>query len=275
MSRRDKKKSEVLCRFYGRRISSFYENLQKARLSGYKTDVHKLRVDLRKLITLVDLLEACGKPRLKSGEYRKILKDLFGEAGKLRETQMNLSFLDQCQPHDFDLLAFRYQLECEEKKHLRNFQHTASGIDEKSISAFSKKIYHRIEKLDYKKFRQIAQKLISKKGETISLLRADLEKKKNAHRIRRHLKSIATVVTVTYLIKPDEDSIHYLSDINRTEKMLGNWHDKMIFLRAIDRFLAHSLKDLDRKVLSVQQLKATTSEACDAMLAQFYGLLAY
>jgi hypothetical protein len=269
MKKKSEKKSKVLSRFFDKRISSFLLNLNNAILTGYISDIHKTRVEMKKLMTLLSLFNQFGKkkPGIKKKETR-LFNKLHQKSGKIRETQLNLQYLEKYHAGNFEMLAFRNKLEQDEKIFLRNFLTASSSFDIRKLEKVSSMINDLITRMDIDQFIRIGRKFIRRKMEGIKQLQDDMHNRRNAHKIRKHLKSVATVVTVLYLIHPDQSSIKYLSNLNRTEKMIGAWHDKVVFLSSIERFIRKSARNSDQTMLSVQQLKTTISEECDNIYGQ-------
>jgi hypothetical protein len=269
MKKKSAKKSKSLSCFFDKRISSFLFHLNNAKLAGYISDIHKTRVEMKKLMTLLSLFSQFGKEKLglKKKETR-LFNKLHQKSGKIRETQLNLKYLEKYHVGNFEILAYRKKLERDEKIFLRNFLMASTGFDNRKLEKVSTRINDLIARMDIDQFIAVARKFIRRKTEEIKQLQDDMHDRKNAHKIRKRLKAIATIVTVLYLVHPDQSSIKYLSNLNRTEKMIGSWHDKVVFLSSIERFIRKSAGNSDQTIMSVHQLKTTVSEECDDIYGQ-------
>jgi CHAD domain-containing protein len=268
MKTKKKKKRETLLRFFNKRVSSFLANFQKARMTGYVTDIHNSRVEMKKILTLVSLFEKVGKEngvlRNRSGVFR----ELFRQSGKVREIQLNLKALEKFHPGDYGLISFRHDLEREEKKCMREFICTASKFKIGKLEKISVEVTRLIREMDTVRFRLVAKKFLDKKTEKIRLLQSDLQDISNSHKIRKHLKSIATVVTAMYLLKPEERAIKQLAELNRSEKMIGAWHDQVVFLDSIDKYIKNTQSD-EPSGISINQLREKVNEQAALMFGQF------
>ena len=259
----------MLYRHWDKRVTSFITNYYKAMLTGHITDVHNMRVDMKKIMTLIALFEKFGK--LEKG-FRKdahLLDELFITSGKLREAQVNIKFLEKHHPVDFGLIGYMRRLEIKQEMCLRNFYLESACFDVAKLETVSENIKKLLSGMDIDRFKTVTKKFIRRKLEKIRDLKPDLQNLICANNIRKNLKSVATVVTLLYLIQSDEEKIKFLADLNRTEKMLGAWYNKKVILASIDRYISWSEKANDTPLNSMQQMRLTVGEECDNLNSQF------
>jgi CHAD domain-containing protein len=269
MKTRVTKKRGIVFRYYARRISSFQTNFRKARTAGYISDIHQMRVEMKKIMTLLSLFGKVGKKGSGFKRDAARLEVLFSKSGKVRESQLNLKYLRKFGIRDFEMLALKDKLEAVEKENLRDFLIEAGEFDEKLLDRVGSKVVSIVEEMSKDRFISAAKRFIRRRMEKISRLQSDLENEKNVHRIRKHLKAAATVVTTLYLVQPDDSSIKLLSDLKRTEKVIGSWHDRRIFLQFLDRLTDKPHEAPLQLPPTVEQFRVKIIAECEELFLQF------
>jgi CHAD domain-containing protein len=79
---------------------------------------------------------------------------------------------------------------------------------------------------------------IKSKAATIKELQSGESGDKEIHQIRQQLKAMSTIATLVYSIKPGKHLDLIVTAFNKTEMMIGDWHDRVVLKEAIERFLA-------------------------------------
>jgi CHAD domain-containing protein len=268
MKKYGSRRKEILFRFYENRVSSLLSNLEKSRITGHRKDIHQLRLDMKKIMTLLALFRKLDMKGCRLKNDTGILDDLFRKSGKIRESQLNLRFLKSFGAVDFDVLAFRGMLETEQEQDLRDFLLTANALDIKQLGNISSRIFQLIRNRDLKTFTKVADRFIRRRMKKVGELHDNLSNEKNAHKIRKHLKSAATVVTSSYLVRPDEGLVKFLSDLKKTEKLLGSWHDRVVFLAALDRFTGEYSETPGIQPKNIDHIRNKISDECNNLFGQ-------
>jgi CHAD domain-containing protein len=269
MKKYGRKRKAILFRFYENRVSSFLSNLEKSRITGHRKDIHQLRLDMKKIMTLLALFKKLDMKGYRMRKDTGILDDLFRKSGKIRESQLNLRFLRDFGTVDLGVLSFRAMLEAEEEQDLRDFLLTANSLDTKQFEKISSRISHLIRSRDLKTFRTVADKFVRRKMKKIGGLHDSLSNERNAHKIRKHLKSAATVVSSIYLVHPDEELVQFLSDLKKAEKLIGSWHDRVVFLDALEMFTGGHPVAAETDPKKIEEIRQRINEECSNLFMQF------
>ena len=271
MKKSTNKKLKKIYRFFYKRIDLFLFHFQNARHTGFISDVHDTRVEMKKLITQIDLLKSQFPEKVFSKEEGRKLKELFRRMGKLREVQVNLKILSQRFSADFRILDFRHHLEQHEKKCLRNFILEAYAFDQEICDRILSEMKLVLKRVDQDRFVKLSKKYIKKKSERIKDLQPGMNDISNAHLVRKHLKSIAVVQTMIYLLRPDKETLTALTELNRNEKIIGAWHDKMVFLDSLEKYLEEIGNPPDQMLMPIYDLKNEITKECEEMFQRFSG----
>jgi len=79
---------EFYWRFYKKRTTSFLANLYKSSITGDEKDIHRTRLDMKKIYAILELFEMLDPGNFNQENF-EIFKVLFRFSGKIRELQVN------------------------------------------------------------------------------------------------------------------------------------------------------------------------------------------
>ena len=223
--------------FYKDRFNSFLVHLSKAK--GLKEeDVHKLRVDIkniRSLLLLVDAFEIEGEA---VGKILQQLQSIFKYSGRLRSIQVSKLLVDNCKlknqkPIVNVLEEQRSKYEDELSKRLGKFK----------ITKFQKKVdilNSALDKVDIKDAREKADRIIRDELDLIYKLWASSRGEEYYHDIRKFFKIIKSILQLLTNLLDDEKLKSELSIVNETETILGNWHDRDVLDKKLSKMQSTS-----------------------------------
>ena len=202
-----------------------------------KEEYHKLRVEIKKLHAILDLIKYCHSDFQKK-KYFKPFKKIFIQSGKIRELQLEESLLEKYNTHKIKkvLLKVKEAIKKEEKKFCQLIQKKQKGKIEKN----NNKIALHLEDIPNDKVNEFIE--IEKKNIN-SLIRESPLAASNLHELRKTLKR-------TFYSR---ESLH-LTDNNKKDKqdnfqeLLGNWHDSKMMSDLIE-------KSIIKKKINTEELK--------------------
>ncbi len=173
--------------------------------------LHLLRLDIKKLKAVFSLAEYVFKEKLDT----TLLKHLFQEAGKLREVYIHIQLLSSI-PHPPQKLI--HQLKKKENILIKEFIENGSKYI-LFINDFRDKAGFPEIVLD----KEIIEKYFSKEEKkTIKILKN--VDRKGMHSYRKKIKKINYIYNV--LPEKMQNKLKWNeSEINKKQKMLGDWHD--------------------------------------------------
>ena len=88
------KTGEFLYRYFLKLTTSFQSSLYKAAITCNIEDIHKARVDVKKMNALFILFDTVVPGFSRETGTRRLFKDIFNNAGTIREIQLILLFLE-------------------------------------------------------------------------------------------------------------------------------------------------------------------------------------
>jgi hypothetical protein len=232
--------NEFLFRFYRKRTTSFLANIYKAGITGTAKDIHRSRLDVKKIIAIFHLLRIVRGKNEKDPGYERIFTKLYQASGRVREIQVNQLLLTSSQlaPYDHDL--YNIYLVKREKERTREFLLAIRNFKEKRLAKCEHEIEKEIFKITTKSLQKKINRYIQAKSDLfMNLLDKDCDEK-SLHEIRRHLKEFSTMLTLVIRIKFSRKYEKAVIGLNKTETMIGEWHDRLVLAKSLKEFLDHS-----------------------------------
>ena len=112
---------EFLYRFYRKSTSSFLANIYKASITGESKDIHRARLDVKKIFALYGLFEMLAPEIFENQGGYRLFRPLYRQAGKIREIQVNFLLLALTQPMGNAYDSFTQWLRGEEQQSVKKF----------------------------------------------------------------------------------------------------------------------------------------------------------
>jgi len=267
-----KETGEFLFRYYQKRVASFLASLYKASITCDDKDIHKARVDVKKIFAMFYLFEMVLPRLFKKEEHYPTLKEIFDHSGKIREIQINLGLLEKYSEVGPDMVLFREFLVNEENKQTRIFIAGIKKFDEKTLKQTGKAIKSITRGISRKKFLADAGIFIRSRTKRVAKYLKKENSPENIHKIRRHLKSMIAIANLSLTLKPDERLKLLIKNMDQAEGIIGEWHDKIVLLESIGHFRSDTgmkKKELLQKIPApLMDMEARIQEDCSGFMEQ-------
>jgi CHAD domain-containing protein len=259
---------DFLFQFYRKRTSSFLAGIYKATITGESEDIHRLRVDVKKIYALYSLFEMIRPEAFHKQKRFNLFRDLFKLSGMIREIQVHLIFLSKPKFKKTDFSSFITFLKEQESQATKNFLLAIKDFNDKELKSTEKEI--RIICLDIpaKKLKRNSGEFIHEKAQKIQFLLKEEQGIEHVHKIRKHLKAMSTVSTLVSTIQPDEKLELIITGLNKSEVMIGDWHDKIILSDIIDLFIKNQEVTSDDILLPLKNLRQSLMADNQKLLTQ-------
>lgn len=254
---------EFYWRFYSKRKASFLSNLYRASITGDEKDIHRTRLDMKKINAMLGMFKMLN-PEKFSQESFDVFTDLFSFSGKIRELQVNEIVVQKFGPETPGKALFTRYLRLRENKLTKQFLSIVQDFDEKKLKRSERTLKKICNEIKIKTLQERSEKFILKKAKKIKLLRDFPSNPENVHGIRKHLKAMVTILTLISMVFSDEHQDALLSRLNQTEMLIGEWHDNEVLMEYIEHFLQmknakeqkhrQNLKLIQNKIMKSNQL---------------------
>lgn len=249
-----------LYRYYQKRTTSFLANIYKAGISADSKDIHRARLDVKRIFALYGLFEMLDPDAFKKKGGYKLFRPLYRQAGKVREIQVHYLLLADEKTTVATHAGFIHWLKKEERRAIYKFLQLKKEFRESDLKATDKVIHNICHSSSIFKLRSKTSEYLKRKAEKILEIQPAEASDKEIHGIRRHLKAMSAITTLVYSIKPVIKLDLIISSLNKTEMMIGDWHDRVVLKEAIDRYLQGNNPDSEVELNSLIFLKKTLND---------------
>jgi len=246
---------EFLYRFYRKRSTSFMAHVYKASITGDSRDIHRARLDVKRIFALYGLFEMLDPSIFKHRGGYKLFRPLYRQAGKIREIQVNYLLLENEKPASAEYGSFIQWLREEEHTAIQKFLQMIKNFRETELSDTDKTIEHICHSSSIFKLRSKTTAYIRNKARLVQDLQLNEPGEDDIHTIRKTLKTMATICTLVYSVKSGKWLDEVITSLNKTEMMIGDWHDRVVLKAAIERFLKGNEKVPAGELNSLNVLK--------------------
>jgi len=228
---------EFLYRYFRKLTASFQSSLYKAAITCDIEDIHKARVDIKKMNALFILFDIVVPGFSKETGARRLFKDLFNKAGIIREIQLILLFLEKKNDPDPVLFEFNEWLLKKNQIQIRQYLKSVTNFDRhklKDLTRSVKKLFNRVSK---KQIIINSWEMIQRSSFRVKYLLTGWNDPGNIHLIRQNIKAMAAVANQVSQFAPMTGLNQLRLDLTRTEIAIGEWHDRVVIINTMERFM--------------------------------------
>jgi CHAD domain-containing protein len=229
--------SEFLYRYFRKLTASFQSSLYKAAITCDIEDIHKVRVDVKKMNALFILFDTVVPGFTKETGARRLFKDLFNKAGIIREIQLILLFLEKKNDPDLVLFEFHEWLLKSNQIQIRQYLKAITNFDRhklKDLTISVKKLVNRVSK---KQLIINSWDMIDRSSLRVKYLLTGWNDPTYVHRIRKNVKAMSAIANQVSQVAPTTGLNQLRIDLTSAEIAIGEWHDKIIIISAMERFM--------------------------------------
>lgn len=226
------KEQFVISTYYQKQIHTIEIILKKRHRKISEQDVHQLRVAVKKVKAISDVIHF-SKPDFRRKKFMRSFKRIFKAAGKLRDIQLEITRLKQFQVFD-SLKDYSHHLNKQLKKRKHIFFSLANEQMRRKLQKKSRMIFPYFE---YMSTNQVNRFLEEKSNQVTRIMESSNLKEREAHQLRKMLKEF---YYTTSIFGEKEKQFKNLDDF---QELLGQWHNDSVLedylQNAIDTGHAH------------------------------------
>jgi CHAD domain-containing protein len=239
--------------------------LQKAPEKYTVETFHELRVEIKKVKALFELIAFCYK-KFKLKKTFRPFRIIFKAAGKVRELQLQQIILEELR--DFQLLKkYPSQLKKLENKKIKKFFYSTNKRLVKKLRAKYLLIICLISKIPVSKINRYRTQITNEKKKLIQKKRL---KKKQIHDFRKRLKICQYTEKIFRADKPN----NLISDTTVLSDLLGEWHDYEVVDFRLKKAIA-SYKSYSKERAHLINSKASVTLKRELLLFKINATLQY
>ena len=213
------KVAKALEKYFTKRVTTLDLLLERPKYKYTLESYHKLRVEIKKLNALFKLVDY-SVAGFKRKKYFKPLKNIFAQAGKVRELQLEDAMLKKLALH-YSLKNYRYDL----KKHCLKEQEKFFHLSNEEVVSELQKDHTKIASFFYKIQEKDLKDYLEKRRKKVdALLKQKKINEQQIHELRMRLQEFYyNRKSVNF---PGQGNL--LIKAKALQKLLGKWHDRKI-----------------------------------------------
>jgi len=233
-------KRESLENFYRNQARQFRDTINQIQVSPAREAIHKIRLNVKRIRAIKDVFCFIDSSRFFK-ENLKSLSPIYKMIGEIREIQVTKELireLIQDYSLQFDeLIIFLNDLEKEKTARLKNMNFQSNSFSE--LDSFFRKIQETLQPISDQKLTSIlTNDFIQSRLNLFQELTQELENEESWHTVRTHVKRLFFLLE--FLKKEPVNSLVIKNQrklVRKIEAGLGRWHDQVIMLNLIGKFL--------------------------------------
>lgn len=227
---------QLLLDAFEKRWKKYRLELKRCRTEFSNEAVHDLRVALRRLLSLVELLNSISpRPRLR--KLNRAFKSQLDDLDDLRDTQVMLAEISET-VHDFpQLQQVQHHLEIAEKRALKGLRRELKKLDLKEIT---RRVQKTRETLKEEAEAALVEPILQSVDDAFLAMkqkyeRVDPPQPASIHRVRVALKNFRYMVEIIYPLL-DGFPMENLNHMNDHQSMMGEIQDLEILMQTLVDF---------------------------------------
>lgn len=236
-------------------------------------DLHKLRVEIKKQRAFLRFLEELPKGIFNRSDHFRILASIFKPGGRLRETHVNQALVKLYR--SYSLEGYKQFLVGKNTKQTKKFTKALRQFDLAEFKALNNEVIDILETIDYETVRSKSLAFIKSELDSIKLLRPKITSDEDLHQIRTHTKALGYITKFLSELSPQQQLIDLLAIAKPTEKLIGNWHDRVVLRLSLEMYVQKNpdAKDVAEAKKLINQINKRNHASVAAIANRLDGFL--
>ncbi len=238
-------KKQKLQNYYIRQITNFSKYFDRVLKSQKVSDIHKLRLSIKRIRTLLSLFGSEEIDPLNRRELLDLLSGLFKKAGVVRESQLSLKMISRRRL--VYILPFREHLEVINQKAVRELLQEMMEFNHKQFLEVTAILFMQMKSMSIDKINKKMSIYVFGKLNRIVDLKSNNMDDQKLHKIRTQIKKAGEVLSLQGKQKRGESKNELKKSFKILDNLIGKWHDSQILIETVRLF---SAQNENRKVRS-------------------------
>ena len=221
--------------YFDKRLLVFRVQFENTKLNFGVEDLHKLRVEIKKQRAFLRFLEILSEGGFSRKAYYKILASIFKPGGRLRETHVNQSLVLLYRSYALD--NYKHFLSKRNKRQTKKLGKALRKFNLDGLNNLNSIVAEILTDVELEKIRHKALGFLNYELQTIRSLRPFIASDNDLHQIRFHTKALGYITKFINELSPAQQLNDLLRMAKPTEKLIGNWHDRVVLRNSLDSYL--------------------------------------
>lgn len=198
-------------------------------------DLHKLRVEIKKQRAFFRFLEELPGGVFNKSEHFHTLAFIFKPGGRLRETHVNMALVKLYR--SYSLEGYKQFLVWRNIKQTKKLSKALRQFDLLEFKTLNEEVVSLLDTIDFETIQSKSLAFINSELNTIRLLRPQISSEEDLHQIRTHTKALGYITKILSNLSPQQKLIDLLRMAKPTEKLIGNWHDRVVLRTSLETYV--------------------------------------
>jgi len=229
--------SKYLFNYYKKQAESFVIHIEKAKSIPGEKNIHQLRVDIKKLRAIFNMLQLLFHDKFNADKYYAVFKPIFKNAGKVREVQLNSVLLSKYKLSPSIIKEYNLFFKDKGESSAKKLKIALSDFKTDRLDRSKIKIKKLLHEVKNKKISARHHLYIITEIQQIEQLLPSGNDPAIMHKIRMHLKSLTAIGLLFHNMSPDKELQKLLTLLKKNGTIIGNWHDKIMLAESLELFL--------------------------------------
>ena len=260
------KDGKYLYHFYRKKANSLLKSINKASVTWNIEDIHGIRVEIKKIRVVFQLLEMVVPKKFNVTEHYISFRELFKHTGMIREIQINLIYLEKYNLDSSAVIPFKKYLQRKEIKLKNEFNEIMKKFNMVRFIETGEIIKKLCDDISIERIIEKCARFIVKESKRIKKLLAAENTPDEIHKIRKHFKALSAIATLLYNINHKKPLKKLLTNLKKTEIKLGIWHDRVILAESLEQFLKINKNEKSNRLLPLRKLIAQLADENSELL---------
>lgn len=241
--------------YYSSLTSEFTGYLEKVEGKYAFEDIHFLRIKLKRMKAVYNLLEFIYRDDFKKKKYYRHLKPVFSALGSIRERQMNMDILSGYEGVGKLQNAYSLFIASAMPFLEKKLEKVLSRFDSKAFISKGKQLTELCIGLGEEELRSASSEFIRSETQRVRNLLSNSDDPEYLHKIRKVLKNISPVLLLLWPRDDKRFKKKWYRNLKTTEKHIGHWHDRYVLLESLTGFINASGRKGDKVYSEYLNLK--------------------
>lgn len=229
---------EGLKEYFREQSQEVAQNLPLVRQSTDVDGIHDLRVGIKKIKSIYELLDHCQDSEKMIDERFQAYHSLFKAAGKIRDLQVEEQLLHKYEKRlKMPFQSFTSKIQQDIEAHTEAMTKEAEKFEHKILENDYQHLLELLQKQDEKKLTKRAKQYAVKRFEKVEKHAKKAHKPKKLHKSRTHMKKgfyVTALLTEYAGLKELEPLTEKASNLASD---IGDWHDKHVLLEEVEKYI--------------------------------------
>lgn len=239
---------EKLVGYFSKQMELYNKRLARVGKKQDPENIHKLRLSIKKLRSILRMVEIAGKGKFSKKAHFDLLSKVFSEAGKVREIQMNLELIHQ--QKGAKAIEYDAYFEKKLKRSITNLKAVIGEFDKKKLRRLNKRFLRLSTSLKSDRVARLGLRFMRKRYDYVNTTIRKNGDPELLHKVRINLKMMLETLIILRKVRSTQMMEKVKGELAVLNQHLGEWHDYQVLIEALKTIKSGPKKGLSKNRVS-------------------------